>query len=1291
MAIGISVAGKGCGMAMKNVLCAGAIVAGLAFSLHADVAIWTNTEWTTSGGTTGTAGMWGVPGNWIDENGTPLEVAPTNGTHDIRLPARETDGSVYKIYTGRLSGGDANVYLEYPAVNPSILSIGPTGGVWDTWRWIIEHPSTTSQYVQPNFKRVFTIADASGFDGYWSSAQAKSVFELSATADRMPQMSSLGAQCRPYVRVPAAGTSASLMAVTGGGTISKIGDGELKVGSTQGDGTRFTVEAGTLTIEGTSDDEIEALCRNAALRLDATRADTILTAPKVTDGAEYQIVTNWADANGNGIVGEYEAFTSSNEYYFPYSHGAFASAVRSPTGLPLVDFGSHVADKGKYGPSNCWLRLNREIKDPTAVFYAVQTPGGAPGRTILGTIGEDGFAFLTGASDQRLFCGYDAGKIGRNGDIMINGDHVTFYDTANYTKTSLTNLNVISVAVQPGAIIGKIGADRYYPSRSGGSRIGEVLVFTNSLTRAERVRIAQYLVRKWVTGEKSATDANAVIVSGDGTAIGVPDGRKASVGEVVASDGTFTKTGGGTLVVGGVSPQGAKILVEDGAVSFASGPSVDDTAPAADPYIWLDANDASSGKFDEKTFDGDDRTYVTQWRDHRDGVDLAAIAVSNTLPRMPWLVQDIGNGRGAGVCLGYYYGTSQSHFILPTWGADGEYGSGDKKENDTYAGFIVYRNNERHGGNLFGSSNMDMMRSFLCLLSDTYSAPKSPSAFWSVNGQPTDPFANIGKIINQTDNVILVAFRSETPLTVNAIAKDRKGQQDASAGRITVGEFITYHRPLTAEEFRNTEAYLMAKWLGEKHPAATVSDCSLEFTDDASVTLDSDADVDMGVVSGGNGLLVKRGSGTVNAVTEPNAANSMVVEGGSLSLKIDDALDSKTLFHFDAANAASLSTYEGDDGKTYITSWSDSGANGLVACSTKYHPIFGLGGTREYSFISTNPTLAEVVMPDGVARRVVSFGGYRNVSWTDNSGLDSASLYFTRSEDGTPEKQTNVREIYVVQKYDESVRAGLCAHFIGDLVGNAQKAEDGTRWFMRGSATIFNTSYTSLSVQDGYLALDRAPVKASDTLPTGWHLMSVGATNSVYVDSMMQDRNCNAGGGWIAEMVAFDFELTAEQRSMLERHLMRKWGIGEEAQTEQSLETLVVAKGASLSLTGGCRFTVSTLGGGGELTVADQVSIAQDGALSFEYRAADDVDHLNVNGSLDLSLLASVRVDVADGATVEAGDWPILTATGGITGLDLANVKLDAAVPTKARASLYMKDGELWFRVSKVGTIVIMR
>lgn len=1279
---------------MDKLLCVVALVAGLALPLRADVAIWTNMVKSAYAGiaeTTNPNAMWGAPGNWTDANGVALEVAPTNGTHDIRLPAITADGSTFTIYTGCLSGSNADTYLGYPAVNPSILSIGPTGGVWDTWRWIIEHPSMTSQYRQPGFKRVFTIADASGFDGYWSSAQAEAVYELSATESIVPYMSSLSAKCRPYVRVPSDGTTARLGAVHTAGTVSKLGDGELKVGATLGENTRFTVDAGTLTIEGTNPSEIEELFGKAALHLDATKTDTIQTMSKVTDGVEYQIVTNWVDVNGGGIAGQYEKFTSDSEYYFPYSHGAFISSVKSPTGLPLVDFGSHVRDEGRFGPSNCWLKLNKEINDPTAVFYAVQTPGGASGRSILGTVRDTGYAFLTEASDPRLFANYYAGEIACNGDIMINGEHVAYDDTAKYTKSVLTNVSVVSVAVKPGAIIGIIGADRHYTSRSCGSRIGELLVFTNALTRTERVRISQYLTRKWVTGETSSLDANAVVLNGSSSTVSVPDGREARVGEVVAEKGVLTKKGGGKLVVGDIGSDRLKVCVEDGSIAFAAPTTVDDSAPAADPYVWLDANDAA--KMDTKTFDGDERTYVSHWRDHRDGVDVTAIAISNSLPRMPWIVQDIGNGRGAGVNLGYFR-TSQSHFILPTWGADGEYGSGNEVVNDTYAGFIVYRNNERGNGvNLFGSSNMDMMRNSGRLLSATYIAPKSPSAFWSVNGKAVDPIANMMDVLDYTNDVIVVAFRSVNPLTVNAIAKDRKGQsQEASAGRITVGEFITYHRPLSADEFRATEAYLMKKWLGKSHPSVVAPNLSFEFSRKADSVLDSDADFDTYVMAGGSGSIVKRGDGAVSAISDSDVTDRVSVENGSLALKIGTSLDSKAIFHFDASMENSFSTYVGDDGKTYITSWSDISTNGLSAYSTKYHPVYGFGGKQEYQFVCTNPTLDMVMMPDGVSRRVVNFGGLRNTAAQQETGKDSSSLYFTRANGNlNTEIQDRVREIYVVQRFNEAAAQGYSAHFIGDLHGQSITAESGNSWLMRGDNKVFNTTYTSLAVQNGYLALDRETIKASDFLPEGWHLMSVGATGNVSVDSMMHDRNCNAGGGWIAEMVAFDFELTAEQRSALERHLMCKWGIGNEVQPVHSMDTILVSNGSSLNLACVGSVVVSTLGGGGNLA-AGSLSMAQGGSLSFEYRGADDVDHLEVEGQVDLSLLSSVKVDVADGAKVEAGDWLVLSASAGIVGLDLSKVKLEfASLPTRLKASIYMKDGKLWLRVSRVGTIVIMR
>lgn len=1266
---------------MKALSCLAAAVAAFAgMSLNADVAIWTNMVASRTG-IWGKDGHWGVPANWVDADGNALEVAPTNGTHDVMFPALDSDGRRASIFTGVLSGGDSKTYLEYPAVNPSILSIGPTGGVWDTYRWTIKHSNFVTQYRQPCYRRVFSMADASAFDGYWETDEAQAIYELRATEANVPRMSTLGAECRPFVRVPDAGTAAELGAIHQAGTVSKIGDGELKVATTMGDETRFTVSAGTLTIGGQSDDALEELLKTAALRLDATRADTIVTYGKITDGVAYQIVTNWHDVNGSGNHGYQEMSSSKSQYFAPYSHGAFISPVRSPTGLPLVDFGSHATDGGRFGPSNCWLRLTNAIDDPRAVFYAVQTPGGAPGCTILGTAGGDGMAFLTERGDAGLFCTYWPADIARNGDIMVNALPVSYDETMSIARTSLTNLNVISVAIKPGAKVEMIASDRHYTSRSGGSRLGEVLVFTNELTRADRVRVAQYLTRKWVTGEAEGTDANAVVMNSADAALSVPAGRTARVGMVTAKGGTFRKSGDGTLEVGAASTlKDANLEVNGGSVAFAAAQQLSVNAPAEDPYIWLDANDAA--KFTSRTFDGDGRTFVTHWGDHRDGVDIVATAISNAPPRMPWIVDDIGNGRGAGVSLGSQNNGTQSFLALPTWGDDGEYKIGENKGSDTYAGFIVFRFNMISAINLFGSDDMAMMRASYTLLANGYAHPRSPSAFWSVNGVAADPFERMD-ILKQTNDVVVVGFRSPVPLTVNAIAKDRKyDSQYASAGCVTVGEFITYHRPLTEEEFRSTEAYLMDKWLGAVHPAAAseVSIKSMKFAEDVDAVMDSGVSLEVVNVSGGNGTLEKRGSGAVTAAAAPDRID---VEEGSLSLV--DWFESRAIFHFDASRTDSFETYAGEDGKTYVTTWKDIGTNGLIACSMKLHP------TLHYdTFVMTNPTLSQVTMPDGVARQVVDFGGYRNTKSQEASGENASSFYFTRTKSGSAAVQDRVREIYVIQRYNEDVTGGPCAHFIGNLGGGAPVATNGSTIFMRGSWDVLNGYYTSLFAQNGYLALDREAVKASDRLPAGWHLMSVGATDYTRVDAMMHDRNCNAGGGWIAEMIAFDFELTAEERASLEKRLMRKWGIGDETVPVQTIGSVKVAAGASLAISVDQHTVLSSIGGGGAVSVSD-AALADGGEMVFGWRSASDVDCLAVDGAMSLDGAVTVKVEVAEGAEIASGEWTLLTATGGISGLDAASLSLDIGIAAKWSASISVRDGALRLRIAHRGTVVTVR
>ena len=1277
-------------MAMFGVACAS-----VAF---ADVAVWTNVL------STGTANMqWGILHNWTNAYGETLSVVPTNATCDVLLPSLPvdnsggSDGQWRTIYTGEFSGTSGDVYIDYPAVNPVIGSIGPVEGVWDTWRWTIENASFKSQYQKPDFKRVFSVANPDAFDGYWAVGNCKTIFDLPATATHVPVMSSLSARCRPYVRVPDADTTAAINAVHKEGTISKIGAGELRVATTMGTGTRFIVEDGTLTFEGSDDDDFEALLKTAALRLDATRTDTLLKETRTIEGVEYTCVTNWLDANGNGNNAYWWNYASTGAYWYKFTNPPFVSPVKSPTDLPLVDFGSRFAQNYAYGPSNCFLRLTREITDPRAVFYAVQTPGGAAGCTILG----DGDNVMGFVSEGGLFCSYNAGRVARTGDIMINGEPMSYPSATALRFSTLTNLNVISDATRPGAKVGLLGSDRYYVSRSGGSRLGEVLIFTNELTRAQRVRVAQYLTRRWVTGEQDAPDANAVIINSAGAAVGVAEGRKARVDELAAPLGTVTKTGGGTLEIGHMEPRTATIRVEGGGVAFGGGETLTTDAPAADPYIWLDANDFSAGKMTTSTFDGYDATYVSEWRDHRADVDMTAISVSNTPPRMPFMVDDMGNGmKGVSLGIGTSSSTSktQSFIILPNWGEDGTYGMGNTvHSSDTYAGFIVCRFNVANDGyNIFGSSNMDMMRTNKRLLHFDYTALHSPAAFWSINGVAVDPFEDYGERLSQTNDLVLVAFRSPVGLTVNSIAKDRKDPKNYTynCGNLTVCEFITYHRQLTDGEFRATEAYLMKKWMNADHPAASadVTLCQMDVASDTQAAICTEGTLDIGLLSGGSGV-VKAGSGsaTVRTMDMDAAAAGLTVEEGSLSVGI--SLAARPLFHFDASVSNSFTTYEGEDGKTYVTCWNDISSNKLYGCSMyrNSNPDYSKYAGK---FVMTDPTLAKATMPDGVERTAVDFGGYRNTATQQPASDDASSIYFSRTVNGggKPEAVTKVREIYVVQKiiprlHDGSAQMG--AHVIGNLAGGAPLAANSTI-YMRGDSRMFSTKYTSHFVQEGYLATNRVPMTASTTLNDGWLLMSVGATGYTRVDSIMQDRDCNAGGACVAEMIAFDFELTAAERTALEQSLMRKWGIGSEAAPTFGTAAVNVAAGTSLDV-GDCNLTAGALSGGGTVT-ATALAVAANAGLYFTYRSPSDVDHLAVNGPLSLAGGATVHVAVAESAEVEAGEWPLLSATGGITGLDLASMTLDSGfAPSKWIARLFVREGALWLRVQIKGTAILFR
>ena len=81
--------------------------------------------------------------------------------------------------------------------------------------------------------------------------------------------------------------------------------------------------------------------------------------------------------------------------------------------------------------------------------------------------------------------------------------------------------------------------------RSGGDAVGEVLLFTQRLTEAERVELEAYLMRKW--GVWSPSRPTVEVAEAAQAAVSVGAGETAFLPDGAAGAGTLVKTGAGTL------------------------------------------------------------------------------------------------------------------------------------------------------------------------------------------------------------------------------------------------------------------------------------------------------------------------------------------------------------------------------------------------------------------------------------------------------------------------------------------------------------------------------------------------------------------------------------------------------------------------------------------------------------------------------------------------------------------------------------------------------------------------
>lgn len=1178
--------------------------------------------------------------NWATADGTPAESAP--GGDDIAIIGQKDHNGF----------GLGYVNLTTTAARSLGTVVGSDG------LWINSSVARTSSKTQ-NVR--ITVKDPNGFKGGWTVANPRTEYVLSGgTGDGafVPRFSVLETKNAPYLLVTnravvgllkaSVDRNSSVVEYAGGGSLTKRGPGTLEVEAAGGAEERIYVNAGCLELDGHPESRVavQEILDKAWMHLDATRRDTMLG---YEDAEGRYCVTNWTSVNGAPAHAWYPTSAEFQSMVRPDGMAAvnppFVGTAKSTSGCEFMDFGSVNGGKD-LGPKSCMLRFThceqvrelfivRWLSDTAASYNSIigRECESASGKRTDHPLHTDGLNELFGSNT-------DTGVV--NGEIFVNGirsfwwSHPSDYLTSGWGKPFLLN-----VAPTGPICLDVLGSERLYKARTGGCRIGEVIIFQEKLTEAERAQVNDYLMRKWFK-DYEPCDVGAVVLK-DGASISVPEGRVARVGRMSVFGSTLVKTGGGTLVVDELSPTNATLDIRGGAVRVNPDHRVPATdAPADKPYVWFDATDNST--LQTSVVNG--VCYVTNWLDKAGGTVHATLPVGNSgyKGKMPMLlaaksptglqVVDFGSGTSAN--------TASWMWMMP-------HGEAHAQE-----AFLVLRCTSDVFGNIFDTSTMTMIMndrvSGTTFVSSTYAGFAALAGQWTQNGAIEDPIARRTAFATGASAPFYVcSFAAPGKVIYDLMAHDRTNTTaDQGVGNKQIGEILIYDRRLTPSERRNTEAYLMKRWNNARHTGT--EPVRYSFSDGMERRIDAEADVLVDDVVGGGNDYVKDGAGTASlskTVMQADAERgpSFTVRNGELAVRCDYPV--QPLFRFDASVDSFGGVAETSPGITNFTSWSDADGRALTASIT-------ISGK-----VKTNAMLTVETFPDGIARRVADFGAAA-------SSTASGAKFSTR--------QTSVREAFAVERDVSSGSSVQC------LFSDTSKYPFLRGWTKKNSLIQNYDAQTSPALY-GYVAVDGSPI---GVLPNayapsaGFHLYDFAPTSAVAIGSIALDRTTTAGGLAVGEEMAFSRVLEADRRAFVSGYLLNKWfGVGTQAVFTNMLEDVTVENGATLTLGGeeqfgAMAFSVGMVSGCGTVDANGRMLIVRDGiGTSASNGLSMDADlvlsegailslfalsdgsrmPVSVTGRLKLPGFASVRLAVSGRRfSGQQGFIPLIAASEGFSG-----------------------------------------
>ena len=210
------------------------------------------------------------------------------------------------------------------------------------------------------------------------------------------------------------------------------------------------------------------------------------TPPSVTSEAIL-----WLDAaipstltvNSSGQVTRWDSRVGSNYAKAPASGLTYPTFSAMSYGIPTVDFGVTGSNKD--------LLLNSRMTTIRTVFFAVKIEANI-NAFWLGDSANSLYDFHRGTDGAYANATTYGAKFGK----VWNG----LDEVANF-KSDIPDpsvFNIVTLQMNQNTVAGSLTRDRTQTGRNGGRQLSEIIVFSRTLTDAEREDVIEYLQEKWI-------------------------------------------------------------------------------------------------------------------------------------------------------------------------------------------------------------------------------------------------------------------------------------------------------------------------------------------------------------------------------------------------------------------------------------------------------------------------------------------------------------------------------------------------------------------------------------------------------------------------------------------------------------------------------------------------------------------------------------------------------------------------------------------------------------------------